>query len=82
MFLPSNGLLALCRQDCGPKLRSGYYFCGQRSDVELIFLDLLCQLNAADRHGRCLESLESEHRPDSLFYPAMVLLDHVVQVFG
>ena len=72
---------ALCRQDCGPKLGSGYYFFGQRSDVELIFLNLLCQLYAADRHGRRLESLESEHRPDSLFYPAMILLDYVVQVF-
>jgi len=34
-----------------------------------------------DRYVRSLESLESEHRPDSLFYPAMVLLDDVVQVF-
>jgi hypothetical protein len=56
---------ALCRQDCGPKLGSGYYFFGQRSDVELIFLNLLCQLYAADRHSRGLELLESEHRPDS-----------------
>jgi hypothetical protein len=72
---------ALCRQDCGPKLGSSHYFFGQRSDVELIFLNLLCQLYAADGHGRCLESLESEHRPDSLFYPAMILLDYVIQVF-
>src|SRR5271166_5020696 len=69
---------ALCRQDCGPKLGSGYYFFGQRSDVELILLNLLCQLYAADRHGRRLELLESEHRPDSPFYPAMVLLDDIV----
>jgi len=33
---------------------------------------------AADRHGRRLELLESEHRPDSPFYPAMVLLDDIV----
>src|SRR6516225_2187296 len=72
---------ALCRQDCGPKLGSGYYFFGQRSDVELIFLNLLCQLYDADRHSRRLELLESEHRPDSPFYPAVVLLDYVVQVF-
>ena len=72
---------ALCRQDCGPKLGSGYYFFGQRSDVELIFLNLLCQLYAADRHSRGLELLESERRPDSPFYPAVVLLDYVVQVF-
>ena len=60
---------------------AGYYFFRQRSDVELIFLNLLCQLYTADRHGRRLESLESEHRPDSLFYQAMILLDYVVQVF-
>jgi hypothetical protein len=35
---------ALRRQDCGPKLGSGYYFFGQRSDVELIFLLLRCFL--------------------------------------
>jgi hypothetical protein len=54
-------------------------FFGQRSDVELIFLNLFCQLYPADRHSRRLESLETEHGPDSLFYPAMVLLDYVVQ---
>jgi hypothetical protein len=47
-----------------------------------LFLDFLCQLNAPNRHGRRLESLEPEHRPDSLLYPAMILLDHVVQVFA
>jgi hypothetical protein len=47
-----------------------------------LFLDFLCQLNAPNRHGRRLESLETEHRPDSLFYSPMILLDHVVQVFA
>src|SRR5271166_1863221 len=75
VFIRQMVFWALCRQDCGPKLASGYYFFGQESQVELIFLNLLCQLYAADRYGRSLESLESEHRPDSLFYPAMVLLD-------
>jgi hypothetical protein len=28
--------------------------------------------DAANRHGRLLEPLESEHRPDSLLYPAMI----------
>jgi hypothetical protein len=38
--------------------------------------------NIQDRHGRRLESLESEHRPNSLFDPAMVLFDDVVQVLA
>jgi hypothetical protein len=42
------------------------------------FLIFSANWNAADRHGRRLESLESEHRPDALHYPAMILLDHVV----
>ena len=32
-------------------------------EIELLFLDFLCQLNAPNRHGRRLESLEPEHRP-------------------
>ena len=47
-----------------------------------MFLNFRCQLNAEDRHGRRLESLESEHRPDSLFDPAMVLFDNVVRVLA
>jgi hypothetical protein len=47
-----------------------------------LFLDFLCQLNAANRHGRRLELLESEHRPDSLLYSPVILLDNVVQVFA
>jgi hypothetical protein len=35
-----------------------------------LFLDFLCQLNALNRHGRRLEALEPEHRPDSLLYSA------------
>jgi hypothetical protein len=48
-------------------------------EVELVFLDFLCQLNAANRHSRRLESLESEHRPNSLFDSAMVLFDDVIK---
>jgi len=53
---------------------SGRWLSSQGFEVELIFLNFLCQLNAANRHDRRLESLESEHRPVLLFYPAMVLL--------
>ena len=50
--------------------------------VELPLRDLLCQLDTRDRYHRVLESLESEHRPDALFDPAMILLDDVVQLLG
>src|SRR5580692_1666891 len=57
VFVRQMVLWALCRQDCGPKVGSGFYFVGQRYEVELILLNLLCQLYSADRHGRRLESL-------------------------
>jgi hypothetical protein len=38
--------------------------------------------NAPNRHGRRLESVEPEHRPDPLLYSPVILLDHVVQVFA
>src|SRR5271165_840190 len=82
MFFWQNDFLGLCRQDLRPERWSGRWLSGQGFEVELIFLNFLCQLNAANRHGRRLESLESEHRPDPLFYPAMVLLDDVIQVLA
>jgi hypothetical protein len=68
-------------QDHDPYFRSGGRFYGYWFEIELLFLDFLCQLNAPNRHGRRLESLESEQRPD-LLYPAMILLDHVVQILA
>jgi hypothetical protein len=62
--------------------RSGGCFSGYWFEVELLFLDFLCRLNAANRCGRRLESLASEHRPASLLYPAMILLDYVVQILA
>src|SRR5271166_1809579 len=82
MFFWQNDFLGLCRQDLRPERWSGRWLSGQGFEVELIFLNFLCQLNAANRHGRRLESLESEHRPDPLFYPAMVLLVDVIQVLA
>src|SRR6202163_3256587 len=48
--------------------------------LELPLLDLLCQLDARDRYDRVVESLESQHRPDSLLHSPMVLLHQIVQV--
>jgi integrase len=46
---PINGCLfgkmifwVLCRQDLRPERWNGHFFFGQRSEVELVFLDLLC----------------------------------------
>src|SRR5208337_5320999 len=69
-------------EDRCPKFWSGGCFSGQWFEVELLFLDFLCQLNAPNRHGRRLESLEPEHRPDPLLYSPVILLDNVVQVFA
>jgi len=51
------------------------------SDLELSFLDLFRQFDPADRDCCRVESLESEHRHNPLFYPAMILLHDIVQVF-
>src|SRR6266851_3338514 len=50
--------------------------------LELPLLDLLCQLDSRDRYHRVAESLESQHRPDSLLHSPMVLLHQIVQVLA
>ena len=70
-FVDSSG------QDRGPNSRSGGCLSGQWFEVELLFLDFLRQFDAADRHGRCFKSLEPEHRPDSLLYSPVILVDNV-----
>ena len=51
-------------------------------EVELLFLDFLSQRNTLNRHGRRLEALEPEDRPDSLLYSPVILLDHFVQILA
>src|SRR6266853_5626770 len=50
--------------------------------LELPLLDLLGQLDSRDRYHRVVESLESQHRPDSLLHSPMVLLHQIVQVLA
>src|SRR5579872_2996186 len=50
--------------------------------LELSLLDLLCQLDSADRYDRVVESLESQHGPDSLLHPPVVLLHQIVQILA
>src|SRR5262249_13681722 len=65
------------RPDCRHCRRSA----PQLSDLELSFLDLLRQFDAADRDGRRVESFEPQHRYNPLLEPPMILLDDIVQIF-
>ena len=47
-----------------------------------MLLNLLYQLDAADRHCRVIEPFESKHRSGPLFDAPMVLLDHIVEVLA
>src|SRR5271166_6972754 len=51
MFFWQNDFLGLCRQDLRPERWSGRWLSGQGFEVELIFLNFLCQLNAANRRA-------------------------------
>ena len=80
-----NGGLKLSQmlsgQDSGPDFRrvlAAFPISGLRLNCS----DFLRQLNASNRHGRCLESVEPEHRPDPLRYSPVILLDHIVEVFA
>src|SRR5262249_24892729 len=66
------------RPDCRRCRRSAR----QLSDLELSFFDLFRQFDAADRDCRRVESLEPQHRHNPLFYPAMILLHDIVQIFA
>jgi hypothetical protein len=48
----------------------------------LSFYNLLRQLDSGNRYRRVVESLESQHGPDSLLHSPMVLLHPVVQVLA
>ena len=51
----------------------------QLAYFELSFLDLICQFDTADHNVGCLETLQSQHRPQPLLDPSVILLDPVVQ---
>ena len=75
VFVGREALPISSRQNRGPHFRSGGCFAGDWFEVELLFLNFRRQLNAADRHGRRLESFEPEHRPNALLYSTVVLLN-------
>jgi len=65
-----------------PNVRISYGSAQQVSSLELLFPNLLCKLDAADRYRRRFKSLEPEHGPNPLFDAAMILLHNVVQVLA
>ena len=74
--------MGLCIKNSSPNVRSGYRSARQDADLELLFPNFLCKFDAAYRYCRCVESLEAEHRSNSPFYAAMILLHHIVQVLA
>ena len=72
----------LSGQNRGPKCGAVLAFMVSGLRLNCCLLIFSASSNAADRHGRRLESLEPEHRPDPLLYSPVILLDHVVQVFA
>ena len=76
MFLSGKGLCRFQAASTAAQI-SGAVVALPLSGLRLnwCFLIFAASWNAADGHGRRLESLEPEHRPDALFNPAMVLLD-------
>jgi len=56
-----------------PNLRHRRPCPAQFAKFELPFLDLLRQFDTSDHNGRRLKALESQHRPQSMFHPAMAL---------
>src|SRR5207248_6060678 len=50
--------------------------------LELALLNLLRQLDSTNSDRRVVESFESEHRPNPLFHPTVILFDEIVQVLA
>src|ERR1700682_1447464 len=65
-----------------PQIRHRRIAPAEFARLELSLVDLLCQLDSGDRYDRVVESLESQHRPDSLLHSPMVLLYQIVQVLA
>ena len=65
-----------------PQFRHRRMASAEFARLELPLLDLLCPLDSRDRYHCVIESLESQHRPDSLLHSPMVLLHQIVQVLA
>jgi hypothetical protein len=49
--------------------------------VELTLTDTAQQFNSRDGDRRRFEPPEADHRTQPRFHPAMILLDHIIQIF-
>src|SRR5450432_3710662 len=74
--------IGLSCECCVPQFRHRGIAPAEFARLKLPLLDFLCQLDSGDRYDRVVESLESQHRPDSLLHSPMILLHQVVQVLA
>lgn len=74
--------MSLGSENSYPNVRSSYRSARQASSLELLFPNLFCKLDAADRYCRWFKSLAPEHRPNPLFDAAMILLHNIVQMLA
>lgn len=51
------------------------------AEVELVFANAVEKFDAGDGDFRSSESLEAEHGTDPGFYPTVILLNDIVEIF-
>jgi hypothetical protein len=65
-----------------PDLRSSFSGHAQATESELSFTNPMQQLDAGNRDRRMAEVLQSQHRPQTPFHTAVILLDDVVEILA
>src|SRR5437762_11609209 len=65
-----------------PEFRRSPFPMPELACLELALLNLLRQLDSTNSDCRVVESFESEHRPNPLFHPTVILFDEIVQVLA
>src|SRR5437868_13229897 len=75
----SNGSSGKCSI---PEFRRSPFPMPELACLELALLNLLRQLDSTNSDRRVVESFESEHWPNPLFHPTVILFDEIVQVLA
>src|SRR5437763_4012085 len=65
-----------------PEFRRSPFPMPELACLELALLNLLRQLDSTNSDRRVVESFESEHWPNPLFHPTVILFDEIVQVLA